>query len=235
MKNFRQMLCKAGLVLLLATVGMSARAGIPVIDSSNLAQQVQQVIAWTQQAQQMIDQINKLQQQVQQLQAITSTLDGARALGTILNDPTIQASLPPEMRNASHLLLNPAAAATSAQNVAQILASFGISTSVNPTAGLSAADTIGRVQQMLTSAQQRNAQLGQLAARVDSSADAKTSLDLVNRTVLEAASITNQMLQTMGALESARSSAELRRIAENQQYFSNLNAASGTALRSYSY
>ena len=211
-----------------------ARAGIPVIDGANLAQAIMEILAWAEQAQQMLDQINQMQQQYQQLQTMTARLEGARSLGTILNDPAIQGALPQNMRNASQLLLNPSAIGTDPANVRQILASFGVDTT-NPAAGAAAADTIGRVQQILTAAQQRTGQLQQLAGRVNTTADAKDSMDMVNRNVLEAASINNQMMQTMAELEAARQSEALKRLADNQAYFARVRAAAAQPLRDLTY
>lgn len=233
--NLRKCISSTVFIAVLMFAALPARAGIPVIDAANLANSIQQVLAWSQQARDMVEQINKLQQQFQQLQAMTAKLDGIRSLGTILNDPNIRAALPPEMRDATQLLLNPAALATSQANLNQILTSFGVNTSTNPNAGQAAADTIGRMQQILASTQTRNTQLAQLASRVDTTADAKDSLDMMNRNVLEAASINNQMTQTMAALEAARQAAELRKLADNQRYFNNLNSAAGQPLRTYSY
>jgi len=232
--NLRKFFSGAAISVLMLFAAMPARAGIPVLDAANLANSIQQVLAWSQQAQDMINQINQLQQQFQQLQTMTTKLDGIRNLGSILNDPAIRAALPPEMRDATQLLLNPSALATSQANLNQILSSFGVNTT-NPNAGQAAADTIGRMQQILVSTQTRNTQLAQLASRVDTTADAKDSLDMMNRNVLEAASINNQMTQTMAALEAARQAAELKKLADNQRYFNNLNSAAGQPLRTYSY
>jgi type IV secretion system protein VirB5 len=233
--SIRKLVSSAAVSVLMLFAALPARAGIPVIDGANLAQAIQEIIAWGQQAQQMMDQLNQMQQQYQQMQTMTGKLDGARSLGTILNDPNIQAALPPEMRNSSHLLLNPAALANSQASLNQILASFGVNTTANPMAGQAAADTLGRTQQILASTQTRGTQLQQLASRVDSTADAKESLDMVNRNVLEAASINNQMMQTMAALEAARQAAELKRIADNQAYFERIRAAGAQPMRTFSY
>jgi type IV secretion system protein VirB5 len=233
--SIRKFFSSAAAAVLMLCAAMPARAGIPVIDAANLAQAIQEIIAWGQQAQQMVDQLNQLQQQFQQLQTMTGKLDGARSMGTILNDPNIQAALPVEMRNSTQLLLNPAALATSQANLNQILASFGVNTATNPTAGQAAADTLGRTQQILASTQSRNAQLQQLATRTDTTADAKESLDMLNRNVLETANINNQVVQTMAALEAARQAEELKRLADNQAYFSRVKAAGAQPLRTFSY
>jgi type IV secretion system protein VirB5 len=72
------------LLVLTAVFGASiAEAGIPVIDSANLAQSIQQVVAWVQQAAQMAAQINN---QVTHIQAVT----GSRNLGQTFNDPLLK-------------------------------------------------------------------------------------------------------------------------------------------------
>lgn len=222
-----------GATLMLAA--LPARAGIPVIDVANLVNSIQQVLAWAQQAQDMVQQYEELRRQVEQVKTMTNKLDGMRNLGTILNDPSIRAALPPEMRDASQMLLNASALSTSRANVDQILGSFGVRVPPNSSAGQAAADTLGRVQQILSSTQGRVGQLDQLANRVNGTADAKDSLDMINRGLLEASSISNQVVQTMAALESARQGAELRRLADNQGYFTRLNSASGRALKTYTY
>nr|WP_317623794.1 type IV secretion system protein [Acidovorax sp. SUPP3334] len=231
--NCRKFFSAVAMGFMLIFAALPARAGVPVLDAANLANTAQQVIAWAQQAQDMVQQINKLQQQFQQLQTMTSKLEGIRNLGTILNDPQITAMLPPEMRDASRLLLDPKALVTSQANLDQIMSSFGITGSGN--AGKSAADTFGRAQQILASTQSRSAQLTQLANRVNVTTDAKDSLDMVNRNVLESASINNQMMQTMASLEAARQATEMKRLADDQQFFKNLNSRAGQPLKSYAY
>lgn len=233
--NLRKFFSGAAISVSMLFAAMPARAGIPVLDAANLVNSIQQVLAWSQQAQDMINQINQLQQQFQQMQTMTTKLDGIRNLGTILNDPSIRAVLPPEMRDASQLLLNPQALATNPAALNQILTSFGVDTGVNPATAQAAADTLGRAQQILASTQSRATQLQQLANRVNVTGDAKDSLDMMNRNVLEAASISNQMTQTMAALEAARQASELKKIADNQAYFGRVKAAAAQPLRTYSY
>lgn len=80
------------LALILALFGgTQARAGIPVIDAANLANSIQQVIAWGQQYTQMVQSINQLQQQYAQLQTTYNSMTGNRGLGTLLNGAGDQA------------------------------------------------------------------------------------------------------------------------------------------------
>lgn len=212
-----------------------AHAGIPVFDGTAIAQQIQQVIAWSQQYQQMVETIQKYQQQIVQMQTMTSKLDGLRNLGTILNDPAINASLPTEMRNIATVLANPSALTSNPAAINSILASFGVTATANPDAGKGNADALGKVQSIMSAAQQRVAQLQQLATRVDGSTDAKTSLDLLNRNTIEVASINNQLMQTMASIEASRQSEELRQLAKSQAFSSGLQTGGARPVRTLTY
>ena len=88
MKLIRKLVAALSLT---ATMG-SANAGIPVIDVANLAQAIEQVLAWAQQYQQMVDQIQEARNQVTQLQTTYDSMTGSRGLGTILNNAVDQAA-----------------------------------------------------------------------------------------------------------------------------------------------
>lgn len=78
----------ASLVLLASLLAAdAANAGIPVIDSANLVQSIQQVLAWAQQKIQMASQIAN---QATQIERIT----GSRNLGQVFNNLALQASVP---------------------------------------------------------------------------------------------------------------------------------------------
>lgn len=201
-----------------------AKAGIPVIDATAIAQQIQQVLAWTQQYQQMIDQFNKLQQQFQQMQTMTNKLDGGRGLGSILQNPAIANALPPEMRDAALMLIYPSASSSSQASIDAILTSFGIDKPGSIAASKTNADALSSVQSILTSTQERQTQLQALGLRVDGAIDAKESLDLLNRNALESATIQNQMIQTMASLAAAEHKLELSRNAESQRLMSEIAA-----------
>ena len=83
---------------LLSWVPMRAHAGIPVIDAANLAQAVQEVLAWAQQYQQMVQQ---LQQQRQQISAIT----GGRGMENVLPMSNLARNyLPPDYAQVAQVL-----------------------------------------------------------------------------------------------------------------------------------
>lgn len=62
-----------------------AQAGIPVIDGANLAQAIQEVIAWAKQYEQMVTTISNQVEQIQHLASTYQSMTGNRALGTIAN------------------------------------------------------------------------------------------------------------------------------------------------------
>lgn len=189
--------------------------GVPVIDAANLVNSLQQVIAWGQQQSQMVQQIQQFAQQIQQMQNMTTKLDAARNLGTILSNPAIASTLPPQMANANQLL-NAAISSGQQSAINSILSAYGVPTAANPTLGQGSAMAISDMQSVLASTQLRQGQLNQLATRVDSSPDAKDSLDLLNRNVIESAYINNQMIQTMAAIEAGKEAARLRSIAADE-------------------
>lgn len=81
---FSAMACALLLSLPLAS---PARAGIPVIDATNLAQNIQDVINSITQIENQIQQITQLQQQI-------ASTTGNRGLGTVLNDPRLHYYIP---------------------------------------------------------------------------------------------------------------------------------------------
>lgn len=207
---------------------LPVRAGIPVIDTSNLAQAIQQVAAWNQQYNQMILQLN-------QLTSMTEKLDGARSLGTVLNNPSINSQLPLEMQTTAAMMANPAALSSSAASLSSIMSTFGIVPGAAATTGQGNADILLKMQAILTAAQARQMQIGQLANRVDTTADAKESLDLINRNSLENATLNNQVMQTIATIEAGKQQERLRQIASDQAFMSDIKAGGAAPIINYSY
>lgn len=79
------------LVMFAAAAGLSfgsaAHAGIPVIDATNLAQQIQQVVAWGKQFIQMKEQFD-------QMKAQFDSLNGSRGMASLVNNPALRKYLP---------------------------------------------------------------------------------------------------------------------------------------------
>ena len=201
--------------------------GIPVIDIASLVQAMQQVAAWQQQYEQMVQQLQQLDQQLRQMNTMTTKLDGGRGLGSVLNDPSINTMLPPEMRDANQLMMQGVFTPTQLSAINNVLSAYGVPTSSGTTAinvGRSQADGLVKMQSILASSQQRQPQVDALALRVDGSTDAKESLDLLNRNTIEATRVNNQVLQTMATIEANRQAQQLRDIAADQARLSAIRA-----------
>lgn len=63
----------------------AANAGIPVIDAANLAEAVEQVVAWAKQYDQMITQIMHLRNQYNQLVTTYKSITGTRGIASMMN------------------------------------------------------------------------------------------------------------------------------------------------------
>ena len=74
-------------ITLFIGVASTAHAGIPVIDSTSIAQQIQQVVAWGVQFQQMQQQLQRMQQQF-------DSLNGSRGMANLVNNPAARQYLP---------------------------------------------------------------------------------------------------------------------------------------------
>jgi len=72
---------------LLTFVNLAHAGGIPVIDVANLAQTVQQVMNDITKIKNQVDQINKLQEQLR-------SINGARNLGDVFNNPALENYVP---------------------------------------------------------------------------------------------------------------------------------------------
>jgi type IV secretion system protein VirB5 len=95
----KKVLATLGATIALGCSNVQAQ-GIPVIDAANLAQAINQVLAWEQQYNQMLQQIQQLQLQTENAIRNLESITGNRGLGMISNnitgsvvDPNLQAQL----------------------------------------------------------------------------------------------------------------------------------------------
>jgi type IV secretion system protein VirB5 len=87
--------------------GTPARAGVPVIDVANLANSLQQVLAWAEQYQQMYQQYQQLVQQYNQAVSTFNSLNGIRGMADLVNNPALRKYLPNEWGQTMDLINNP--------------------------------------------------------------------------------------------------------------------------------
>lgn len=88
-------------------MGSQAHAGIPVIDAANLANSLQQVIAWGEQYGQMAQQYQQLVQQYNQAVTTYNSISGIRGMADLVNNPNLRRYLPNEWSQAMNLLNSP--------------------------------------------------------------------------------------------------------------------------------
>ena len=100
-------LFRAVATALVISSSSQAQAGIPVIDGANLAQAVQQVVSWGKQYTQMAQQYTQLVNSYNQAVATHNSMNGARGMETLVNNPAVRRYLPNEWEQAMSLLNAP--------------------------------------------------------------------------------------------------------------------------------
>lgn len=183
------------LVLVAAITGSAsvANAGIPVIDAANLANSVQQVIAWGQQFQQMQSQFQQLQQQFQ-------SMNGSRGIANLLNNPNLYNYLPPDF---AQVLAADGSGGTaqSAALMTQLKLLDIDQTGIDPNSQVGKMfknsqnqNAVFRIlgEQGYTAMNQRIQQLSGLKNRIDSATDPKAIADLQARIGAEQGFIANE-------------------------------------------
>lgn len=197
------------LISLLAFVtSFSANAGIPVIDVGAIAQAMQQVAAWQEQYQQMT-------QQIQQLTAQINAVTGARNLGSILNNPDIQAALPPEYQDITRLLNGGQLSAAPAV-LKGITDAYGLDLSSSPDAFQNEAQTLADAKLKADSISKQKAQIAALTQHINQLADLKESSDMVNRNLIEVQRLLVTQIQRTDQAEAKAAADKMREAAASQ-------------------
>jgi type IV secretion system protein VirB5 len=180
-------------------VPMSARAGIPVIDVANLAQAIQQVLAWAQQYQQMVQQLQQMQQQY-------AAITGGRGMEALL--PMTNAArnyLPPDYAqlmqavngaSATYAGLSGQVQSIAAANAVLTNAQLGTMTPQMRQAVEQGRKSAAMLSAMTQTSQQNSSQrfaaLQQLIAQIGAAGDDKAIQDLQGRIGAEQAMLTNE-------------------------------------------
>lgn len=198
--------------------GGQAFAGIPVIDAANLAQAIQQVMAWAQQYQQMTQQIQQLQQQIE-------SVTGSRGFSSVLNSPAFQQArrmLPQDAQTLLNLANggsygNLASSINSIKQATSTLTATDFSSQRAADQWLAdlnrAASNKALSQEAYNSAQQRLSNLEDLITQISTTQDPKAIAELQARIATEQGLIQNEQakIQAMSMLVAAE-----RQIAEQQ-------------------
>lgn len=195
-----------GMALVFMGAGPATAAGIPVIDTANLGQAIQQVIAWQQQYQQMQMQISQLTNQI-------NMMKGDRGMSLLLSGA--REYLPSDWNAA----INPSASgpfSDLATAIDVIAAAQKILTTAEM--GPMSADTQSFLNQArhLSAAQQaigqraykkgadRVVQLQTLTNAISGQSDPKAIMDLQARIQSEQAALTNDLAQLQAAAQLAQ-------------------------------
>lgn len=178
-------------VMIALSMSNSAHAGIPVIDVTSIAQQIQQVAAWAQQYQQMVQQYGQMQQQF-------NSLNGTRGMASLVNNPALRQYLPSDYQSILNNGYGNSAAIRSAAKI------YGIeNTSLNPGSDAAKAFEANANQAAINrataedgyaQASQRFASIQVLLDKVNNAPDAKDIADLQAR--IQAEQVMQQNEQT---------------------------------------
>ena len=222
----------------LGVASTPARAGIPVIDVANLAQAIQEVIAWGQQYGQMVQQYEKLVQTYTQLQQSYAAITGGRGMEALAPMTTIARNyLPSDYTELANVMNNTSTTYSGlATQVQGIITSKSVMTA-GQVAGLSpqlqqvvnnGRQTGALLQTLATNAQRsqsnRFATLDSLRAQIGAATDDKAIQDLQGRIATEQMMLTIEQTKNQALYQQAQA-LELQR---QQQIRENTSAAFGS-------
>ena len=180
LKKMKSLVVATG--LLLAANNVSA-TGIPVVDSANLQQGIQQVLAWAHQYQQMLTQIRNMENNINALKDIDASQIGSRGLGYIYNNLDL---IPYYSESWSSTLSNIKSSPEYTIARAQYPTSQQSQTNeyYDVVAQQEAAE-----QQFYTKSQARFNQISSLQTAINTASDPAAKADLKNRIAIEQANI----------------------------------------------
>lgn len=216
-------------VLLLACTGAHA-GGIPVIDVANLVQTVQQV-------QNDITEINNQIQQITQLQRQLNSINGARHLGTVFNDPTLANYVPAQ----AYTYLNDVSTSGYAglTHTARALRDADMvynCTDLNGAARLSCQASLaqpyqqkGLLQDAMRTASGRLAQIRSLMGQIDATTDQKSIQEIQARIGAENAMLAHETSQVQMLQGMAESEERIARSRDRERQYQMLNRSGKVA------
>lgn len=212
------------LALALTLWGTGAHAQIPVTDGANLAQQIQQVMAWGQQLKAMSAQYNQLQQQYQ-------SITGNRGFGNLLNNPALQQYLPANWQSVYNQVRTQGLGAMS-PGAQQMRQSMGDTRNCDLIADTKAKascqsniatpyQTYDTFQNSLNVANQKPQQIQALIGQIQNTNDPKDIAELQARIAGEQAAMQNEMMKVHLSVQLAQIQTDL---AKEQAERDRLNA-----------
>lgn len=207
-----------------ASVGNASAQGIPVIDVANLLQTVQQVMN-------DITEINNQVQQIAQLQAQLRSMNGARNLGSVFNNPSLLNYVPPK----AFVLLNaPDSSGYAALTpVAKALRDASMVYNCMDMSGRARSDCqalLARpyqhkamLQDAMTAAAGRLGQIQSLMAAINATTDQKAIQEITARIGAENALLAHEMSQIQMLQGVAESDERIARSRDRERQYEMLN------------
>jgi len=173
MKKASLSFSKSLVALSFVAVGGVAQAQIPVTDGAHIAvsvfNEVEQITKW-------VAQFQQLAQQIKQAEALFNSMNGARGMGTLFDNPGITTVLPPDWQNLISQIKSTAAYATNRAKYP---------TFSNKPATNNLYDVIASqesvMQDLYDKSTQRVQQIKQLMTEIDLASDPAAKMDLANR------------------------------------------------------
>ena len=175
-------------ITLFIGVASTAHAGIPVIDSTSIAQQIQQVVAWGLQFQQMQQQLQRMQQQF-------DSLNGSRGMANLVNNPAARQYLPADYQTILNSGYGNSAAIRPTHGCLMTDTTLGATTDAArafQSSGNQAAFNRATAEEGYRQASQRFSTIQVLLDRVNNAPDAKDMADLQGRIQAEQVMMQNE-------------------------------------------
>lgn len=214
----------AATLALAASLGTSSAQGIPVIDVANLVQAIQQVTN-------DITKINNQVQQITRLQAQLTSINGARNLGDIFNNPALKNYVPAKAFTQFNALGisgygGLTATAKALRDQGMVYNCLDLSGSARTSCQARLAQPYqekGLIQDAMTAAAGRLAQIQSLMGQINATTDQKSIQEVQARIGAEGALLGHEMSQLQMVQGMADSEDRIARSRDRERQYEMLN------------
>jgi len=220
----RQFAAPAAAIAFTGLVGRAAAQGIPVIDTANLVQTVQQVVN-------DITKINNQVQQITQLQAQLSSLNGVRNLGNVFNNPLLKNYVPANVYTQLNALgvsgyaglVSTAKSLRDASMIYNCLDLSGVARTNCQARLAQPYQQKGLIQDAMTAASGRLSQIQSLMGQINATPDQKSIQEIQARIGAEGAMLSHEMSQLQMLQGMADSEERIERSRDRERQYEMLN------------
>ena len=233
---------RAAVAVAVLAFGSQAHAGIPVIDGANLANSIQQVIAWGKQYQQMVQQIQQLQTQITQAKQTFDSLNGVRGMADLVNNPALRTYLPQDWNTALQVISTPGSYAGLSGSVNAIRDASKLldvaASNLSPTSDAGRAFQASQNQAATNramgeagykAASDRIANIQTLLDKVNAAPDQKDILDLQARIQAEQAMVQNENVKLAVMMQLQQAQRDIQAQQAREISMKSTKAATGVA------